>query len=161
MATKMVEEDPGHQSAISEKISKSDDSGNTIMTGTDDSWPFSDATDGSFRVSWLAELFGRLGIADIIASASLENENQEDLKERKFITRTEPRAFSSSYNGPPACPELKTAQQHSFTRNFSSQDHNPGFYQSFWIPLSEIDVFPMSGTLMAVARRVGLNHSTQ
>ncbi|TGO69269.1 hypothetical protein BOTNAR_0013g00410 [Botryotinia narcissicola] len=59
-----------------------------VTQDTEDEWPFSQSTEDDSGISWLAELFVQLEIAEVIAPTSIETEKQWDVEEARFISGT-------------------------------------------------------------------------
>ncbi|KAI9642422.1 hypothetical protein NHQ30_009227 [Ciborinia camelliae] len=138
-----------HDMVIKE-IPNLDDQGDTVMTGTMDPWPFSQAADESSRILWLTELFAQLEIA-ILESANLDNKTVDHVEEKQFISGMELKELSKSCDKAPLCVKSYSAQQHDHHRqdfwikNATLQARNASMSQYSWSPLLEIDVFPKLG----------------
>ncbi|KAF7893912.1 hypothetical protein EAF00_007426 [Botryotinia globosa] len=66
---------------IIEDIPRSELRHDIVAPNTEDQWPFSQSTEDDCEISWLAELFVQLEIAEVIAPTSIEPEKQGDFEE--------------------------------------------------------------------------------
>ncbi|TGO46790.1 hypothetical protein BCON_0307g00010 [Botryotinia convoluta] len=71
-----------------------------VTQNTEDQWPFIQSAEDDSGLSWLAELFVQLEIAEIIASISFETkkEKQWDVEEARFISGTDLKELSKPYD---------------------------------------------------------------
>ncbi|KAF7935001.1 uncharacterized protein EAE98_003046 [Botrytis deweyae] len=133
-----------------EEIPRSEFRHDIVTQNTEDEWPFSQSAGDDSEISWLAELFVQLEIAEIITSTSFETEKEKqwDVEEARFISGTDLKALSNPYDKTLVCGGSFLAQRnnhyphHLSTRSTSLQTHNSGIYQCRWSPLFEIDIFP-------------------
>ncbi|KAF7918595.1 hypothetical protein EAE99_008789 [Botrytis elliptica] len=133
-----------------EEIPRSEFRHDIVTQNTEDEWPFSQSAGDDSEISWLAELFVQLEIAEIITSTSFETEKEKqwDVEEARFISGTDLKALSNPYDKTLVCGGSFLAQRnnhyphHLSARSTSLQTHNSGVYQCRWSPLFEIDIFP-------------------
>ncbi|KAF7939221.1 uncharacterized protein EAE97_007301 [Botrytis byssoidea] len=147
----------GHQNAalddrdmIIEEIPRSKLRHDIVAPNTEEQWPFSQFAESDSRLSWLAELFVQLEIAETIASTSLETEKQWDVEEARFISGTALKELLDPYDNNLICGGSSQAQRynhyphHLSARSSSLQTHNLGMHQHHRSPLFEIDFSPSS-----------------
>lgn len=130
-----------------EEIPRSEFPHDIVTQDTEDEWPFSQSTEDDSGISWLAEFFVQLEIAEIIASTSLETEKQCDVEEARFISGTALKELLDPYDNNLVCGGSSQAQRynhyphHLSARSSSLQTHSSGIHQYHWSPLFEIDIF--------------------
>ncbi|KAF7885851.1 uncharacterized protein EAF02_004360 [Botrytis sinoallii] len=133
-----------------EEIPRSEFRHDIVTQNTEDEWPFSQSAEDDSGISWLAEFFVQLEIAEIIASTSFETEKEKqwDVEEARFISGTDLKALSNPYDKTLVWGGSFLAQRnnhyphHLSARSTSLQTDNSGIYQCRWSPLFEIDIFP-------------------
>ncbi|KAF7956127.1 hypothetical protein EAE96_005047 [Botrytis aclada] len=138
------------QDMVIEEIPRSDFRRDIVTPNTGDQWPFKKFAGDDAGLSWLAELFVQMEIAEVIAPTGIEPEEQGDVEEARFISGTELQELLDPCDNNLVCGGSFQAQRHNHypaylsARSSSLQSHNPGIHQTHWSPLFEIDIFPPS-----------------
>lgn len=155
------EEDPGIHTIITENhntssethamiIEETPDSNihqETITTQAEDPWLFGQSAEDSAGLSWLARLFVQLETEEMIPSASLEAEKEEDREEREFVSGMELKELFRTSNRTSTFVESYSARKHDHHREVSCIRYttpwstNAVTFQSSWSPFFETDIF--------------------